>query len=146
MNLTLWRLIPSPPGGPGPPHYRGSMITLRHTAVGRTPLDERSAHRRNLHLTTHNTHNRQRSMPPVAFEPLIPASQRQRTYALERAAPGIGYEKWQPSKFYYAAINVCVCLYLVIGESDTRWIDRLAFWYEHSQPLTSVWGQKKAKK
>jgi hypothetical protein len=25
--------------GPGPPHYRGFTITLRHTTLGRTPLD-----------------------------------------------------------------------------------------------------------
>jgi hypothetical protein len=43
---------------------RGFTITIRHTTVGRTPLDEWSARRRNLHLTTHNTHNRQTSMPP----------------------------------------------------------------------------------
>jgi hypothetical protein len=29
--------------GPGPPHYRGLTITLRHTTLGRTPLDEWSA-------------------------------------------------------------------------------------------------------
>jgi len=29
----------------------------RRTAVGRTPLDELSARRRDLCLTTHNTHN-----------------------------------------------------------------------------------------
>jgi hypothetical protein len=45
--------------------------TRRRTTVGRTPLDERSAHRRDLYLTTHNTHNRQTSMPPVGFEPKI---------------------------------------------------------------------------
>jgi len=28
------------PIGPGPSHYRGSMITLRHTTIGRTSLDE----------------------------------------------------------------------------------------------------------
>ena len=32
--------------------------TERHTTVGRTPLDEGSARRRDLYLTTHNTHNR----------------------------------------------------------------------------------------
>jgi len=26
--------------GPRPPHYRGFMITLRNTTIGRTPLDE----------------------------------------------------------------------------------------------------------
>ena len=38
-------------------------IQLR-TTVGRTPLDEWSARRRDLYLTTHNTHNRKTSMPP----------------------------------------------------------------------------------
>ena len=33
--------------------------TQRPTIVGRTPLDEWSARRRDLYLTTHNTHNRQ---------------------------------------------------------------------------------------
>jgi hypothetical protein len=28
------------PGGPGPPNYRGFTITLRHTTLGRTPLDD----------------------------------------------------------------------------------------------------------
>jgi hypothetical protein len=32
--------------------------TQRRTTVGRTPLDERSARRRDLYLTTHNTHVR----------------------------------------------------------------------------------------
>ena len=44
------------PSVQGPPHYRGFTITLRHTTLGRTPLDERSARRRDLYLTTHNTH------------------------------------------------------------------------------------------
>jgi len=26
--------------GPGPPHCRGFTITLRHTTLGRTPLDK----------------------------------------------------------------------------------------------------------
>ena len=38
--------------------------TQRHTTVGRTLLDEWSARRTDLYLTTHNTHNRQTSMPP----------------------------------------------------------------------------------
>ena len=39
--------------GSGPPHCRG-FTTIR----GRTPLDEWSAWRRDLYLTTHNTHKR----------------------------------------------------------------------------------------
>ena len=46
---------------PGYPHYRGFSITLRHTTISMTPLDGWSARRRDLYLTTHNTHNRQTS-------------------------------------------------------------------------------------
>ena len=37
--------------------------TQQHTTVGRTPLDERSARRRDLYLTAHNTHNRHKTCP-----------------------------------------------------------------------------------
>jgi len=63
--------------------------TQRRTTVGRTPLDERSARRRDLYLTTHITHNRQISMSPAGFEPTILAGERQQTYALDRATPAI---------------------------------------------------------
>ena len=64
--------------------------TQRRTTVGRTSLDEWSARRRDLYLTTHNTYNRQTSMPPVGFEPTISAGERPQTYALDRAATGTG--------------------------------------------------------
>ena len=38
--------------GPRSPHYWGFEITLRHATFCRTPLEEWSARRRNLHLTT----------------------------------------------------------------------------------------------
>ena len=38
-----------------PPYSRGFYITQRRPTVGRTPLDEWSARRRDLYLTTHNT-------------------------------------------------------------------------------------------
>jgi hypothetical protein len=50
--------------------------TQRRTTVGRTPLDEWSARRRDLYLTTHNNHNRQISMPPVGIERTISAGER----------------------------------------------------------------------
>ena len=62
----------------------------RRITVGRTPLDEWSAHRRDLYLTTHSTHNRRTSMPPVGFEPTISEGKRPQTYALDRAATGTG--------------------------------------------------------
>ena len=64
--------------------------TQRRTTVGRTPLDEWSARRRDLYLTTHNTHNRQTSMPTVGFEPTISAGEWPQNYALDGAAPGTG--------------------------------------------------------
>ena len=48
--------------------------TQRRATVGRTPLDELSACRRDLYLTTHDTHNRQTSMPPMGLEPTMRAA------------------------------------------------------------------------
>ena len=67
--------------------------TQRRTTVDRTPLDEWSACRRDLYLITHNTHNRQTSMPLVGFEPTISAGERPQTYALDRAATGTGMKR-----------------------------------------------------
>ena len=64
--------------------------TQRRTTVGRTPLDEWSARRRNLYRTTHNTQNRQTSMPLVGVEPTISARERPQTYALDRGATTTG--------------------------------------------------------
>jgi hypothetical protein len=50
--------------------------TQTHTTVGRTPLDEGSAHRSDLYLTIQTLYKRQTSVPPVGFERTIPASAR----------------------------------------------------------------------
>ena len=68
--------------------YRGLAITLRHTTLFRTPLDERSPLRRELYLKTRNTHNRQKIIPTVGFVPAIPASESPQVHALDRAATG----------------------------------------------------------
>jgi len=82
-----------------PPYSWGFLNhTQRRTTIGRTPLDEWSARRRDLYLTTHNTHNRQISMPSVGFEPKISAGERLQTYALDRAATGIGRWRLLPCK------------------------------------------------
>ena len=64
MLSFYFTMIQQLPSGPRPPHCREFIITLRHKTLGRTPLDEWSARRRDLYLTTHNTHNKQTSMPP----------------------------------------------------------------------------------
>jgi hypothetical protein len=60
--------------------------THTHTQLGRTPLDEWSARRRDLYLTIHNTHKKQTAMPPAGFESTISAGKRLQTNALDRAA------------------------------------------------------------
>jgi hypothetical protein len=56
--------------------FRRFTITLfRHTTLGRSPLEEGPARRRDLYLTTHNTHKRHISMLPAGFEPTIPVSE-----------------------------------------------------------------------
>ena len=50
--------------------------TQRRIIVGRTPLDEWLARRRDLYLTTHNSHNRHISKPPGGI----------RTHSLSRRA------------------------------------------------------------
>jgi len=67
--------------------------TQRRTTVCRTPLDERSACRRNLYLTAHNICNRQTSIPLVEFENTISAGERPQNYALDRAAIAIGISR-----------------------------------------------------
>ena len=69
--FSPWR---NKPNGPGSPHCRSFTITYDRTTFGRTPLGERSALSRDLYLTTHNTHKRQISMPPAAFETAIPTT------------------------------------------------------------------------
>jgi hypothetical protein len=53
-----------------------------HNTVSRTslPVAETST------WQTHNTHNRQTSMPPAGFEPAIPAGDRLQTLGLDRSA------------------------------------------------------------
>ena len=63
--------------------------TQRRTTVGRTPLDEWSTRRRDLYMTTHNTHNRQTSMPRWRFEPAIPVSERPPDQTLDHVTAGI---------------------------------------------------------
>ena len=71
-------------GEPGPPHYRGSTITLRYYTLGGISLDGWSDRRRYRYVTTHNTHKRQTSMPPAGYERTIPASEQPHTHVLLR--------------------------------------------------------------
>ena len=79
--LVLYLLLPhgaTAPIRPGPAHYRGFTVTLRHSTFRRTPLGEWSARPRNLYRTTHNT--------PAGFEPAVPASEGPQSHGLDGAA------------------------------------------------------------
>jgi hypothetical protein len=91
---------PAPRTMPRPPAPQWARVsftrfldhTQRRTTFGRTPLDGWPARRRDLYLTTHNTRNRQTSMPPVGFDPTSSKGERPQTYALDRAATGNGVD------------------------------------------------------
>ena len=61
LFLFLWRCGPT--RSMASSFLRFLDYTQRRITVTRTPLHERSARRRHLYLTTHNTYNRQTSMP-----------------------------------------------------------------------------------
>ena len=85
----LWRCGPT--RSMASSFFRFLDHTQRRITVGRTSLDEWSARRRDLYLTTHNTHNRQTSMMPhVGFGPTISACERPKTYASDGASTGTG--------------------------------------------------------
>jgi hypothetical protein len=91
--------------------------TQRRTTVGRTPLDEWSALRRDLYLTTHNTHNKH-PCPPVGFEPAISTRERPQIYALERGhrdqqatsvLGGFGGQRWTSTAFHQGSYRGVRC-------------------------------------
>jgi uncharacterized membrane protein YgcG len=72
-------------------HVYTHTHTHTHTTVGLLWTSDRPV--AETSTWQHNTHKRQTSMPPVVFEPAMPASQRPHTQALDRAATGIGKSK-----------------------------------------------------
>jgi hypothetical protein len=79
--------------------------TKRRTRNGRTLLDEWSARRRNLYLTTHNTHNRQTSITPGGIRTLdlsrwtaVDLRLRPRGHWDRRSVPCNEFKKWSKEK------------------------------------------------
>ena len=91
----------------------------RRTTVGRIPLDEWSVRRRDLYLTTHNTHNRQTSMPRVGFEPTISACERPKTYALDHAATGTGKQAVYVTIFPETLNSIAIDLDFGVTQKDS---------------------------
>ena len=67
--------------------------------VGRTPLDDWSARRTDLYLTTLTTDIH----PPAGFEPAIPANEGPQTHVSDRGAAGIGSLQWDKILVFYVA-------------------------------------------
>ena len=67
-------------------------------SFGRPLQDEWSAHRRDLYLTTHNTHSRQTSVPPPGFEAEILTSNQLQNYTLDCEATETGTSLYSPLK------------------------------------------------
>jgi hypothetical protein len=115
---------------------RGCLFSLdhtqTHTTVGRTPLDEGSARRRDLYLTTQTLYKTNIHAPPVGFEPTIPASARPQTYALDRAATGTGvlnfkcshdrtvHRHWRCGGYIKYVLHVIMC-------QRIKWIENAFF-------------------
>jgi len=84
--------------------------TQRRTTVGRTPLDEWSARRRDLYVTTHNSHKRQTSIPLAGFEATISAGEWPKNYVLYHAATcSHMYASNFICKFFYTSRATKVC-------------------------------------
>ena len=72
-------------------------VSRSHTTTHHSRQDSGrviSSSQRPLYLTTHDTHNRQISMPPVGFEPKISAGERPQTARLLRSWVRISPGAW----------------------------------------------------
>jgi hypothetical protein len=115
-----------PLGGLGRLIFRGFTIThFRHATLGRTPLDEGPARRRDLYLTTHNTQKRQTSMPPGGIRTQNPSK---RAAADPRLRPHGHWDR----------LNRVPCTvepgYNNIGLSDTSSKASQILWYQLIPP------------
>ena len=125
------------------PHFLRFLDHIqRRTTVGRTPLDKWSARRRDLYLTTHNTHNRQTSLPPVGFERPISAGERPQNHALDHTATGTSsliIRCYKTVLFIYLEVEFILLMQAHLRES-TKIPDAFCmFWYTF---LFSLYGTK----
>ena len=88
--------------------------TQRRTTVGRIPLNEWSARRRDLYLTSKNTHNRH---PCPRWDSNPQSQQAPQTYALDRAVTGTGVQPFTSWNYgnritlFSALQTLVLCLY-----------------------------------
>ena len=101
-NMLLFSSCLDSLSGPRPLLWGSSIILI----LGGTHLNEWSARRRDLYLTTHNNHKTEISMPPTIFEPATPTSESPQANALKRAATGIIHIEKKLAKQRNRHINV----------------------------------------
>ena len=102
INYTvyLYLTIAQPPVGQGPLIIENSRShSVWRTTVSRTPLDEWSAPRKDLYITTHNTQKIHASMLRAELEPATPAGERTQTHTVVRAATVTGTPSITPTKW-----------------------------------------------
>ena len=116
-HLFFWRISP---------HWtRASSFTSildhtqRRTRLGRSPLDEWSARRRDLYLTTHNIHNRHQC-PRWDSNPTVSAGKRPHAYALDCAETGTGSRNNYKYLFYYKTVFLLVIISTAMLDFFTR--------------------------
>ena len=97
--------------------------TQRRSTVGRTPPDEWSARRRDLYLTTHDTHNRQISMPPVGFEPKISAGEQPQAACLLSVCLSVYL-----SIYLSVCLSICLSICLSVCLSELPVFNNTIFW------------------
>jgi hypothetical protein len=92
ITITIIFVAQEPPFGPRQPHFRGSYMThnLTHTLpVGRFWKADQIVENTATYAT-HDTYNRQKSMPSVGFETAVPTYNSRQKYVLNRTANRIG--------------------------------------------------------
>ena len=113
MSVVLMLFPPPPLWRYSPTRARAALLlmfldhTRWHTTVGRTALDEGSARRRQLYLTTHNTYKRQTSMPPAGVELAILETSIRRL-SLYTARPLGSPLRYDNIKTDCSSIRVCI--------------------------------------
>jgi hypothetical protein len=98
-------------------------------------VDEWSARRRDIYLTTHNTHKRPTSIPPTGFEPAIPAGKWPQTDTLDRAATRIGS---YVIKLTWVVVWLRTCVRIKYEAFYMVWIILLICWWRNVIKMTHV--------
>jgi hypothetical protein len=133
-NRTFF-MVRLPLSGPDLITIEASRSHPDTNTLSRTPLDELSARRRDLYLATHNSYKKQTPMPPVGFEPAIPASEQSKSNALDRASNGIGLshitsQQWRQRSLWSRNWHIT---YKLGGSQNCKELKTFSIWEEKTE-------------